>query len=477
MKNGKKQAVVIVHGIGEQRPMETVREFVETVWAKDSSLKNSRFWSKPSEVSQSYEQRRLTTDYAEYADSSSNKKTSRVDFYEYYWAHKTVGTTFEHLKSWFLSLLFRSPINYPKTLLPIYYSVWGLIFLSIPLLIYLIWPTEGVTDDENTSTLGSLFSTLWPLVFPALTGAIITVCVAYLGDIARYVVSLPSNIRVRQDIRQGGIELLESIEQTGKYDRIILVGHSLGSIIAYDMLSQLWARHNKFKNEHGEPLPLCKDALDVLDEMEKLTGADLEGSQQVNQQANYRQLQGRLYRILKHDCERANSATGFKHKPWLISDFITLGSPLTYADFLMYQTKEQFEQRKADRQLPTSPPVKENAHFCYTESKKSFLHHSAVFAPVKWTNIYSPNSRLICGDIISGPVADVFNCPSDKKTGQSNVLKPIVDIAVPCSTPGWFPNLLTHTNYWKWHSDYEDDSKVPAHIKALREALDLKMLN
>jgi len=467
MTNDKKQAVVIVHGIGEQRPMETVREFVETIWAKDTSLKNTRFWSKPSEVSQSYEQRRLTTDYADIVGSDTNEKTSRVDFYEYYWAHKTVGTTFEHLKSWFISLLFRSPINYPKPLLPIYYIVWGLIALSIPVIIFLLWPDSPESIEQAPSSFVSLFSSLWPLIFPALAGALITICVAYLGDIARYVISLPSNIRVRHDIRQGGIALLESIQKTGKYDRIVLVGHSLGSIIAYDILTQLWARHNKFKNEHGDSLALCDNALSILSEMENIQGVDA--------QSKYREFQDKLFLTLKTDCEQASNGSGFKYQPWLISDFVTLGSPLTYADFLMFKSRQQFDLRKGDRQLPTSPPVKENQHFYYSDSSGCFLHHGAVFAPVKWTNIYSPSSRLVCGDIISGPVGSVFNCPSAQNTETTQVFSPIRDISVPCSTPGWFPNLLTHTNYWKWHPSYEDEENIPAHIIALRKALNLKM--
>lgn len=467
MKNNKKQAVVIVHGIGEQRPMETVREFVKTVWAKDRSLKNTRFWSKPSEVSQSYEQRRLTTDYAEIVGSKTDEKTTRVDFYEYYWAHKTVGTTFEHLKSWFISLLFRSPVNYPKPLLPIYYIVWGLIALSIPVVIFFIWPDAKEPAIQTSSTFSRLFSSLWPLVFPVLAGAIITICVAYLGDIARYVISLPSNIRVRHDIRQGGIELLESIQSTGKYERIILVGHSLGSIIAYDILTQLWARHNKFKNEHGDSLALCDDALAILGEMESMHG--------VNDESKYRELQGQLFQTLKADCTLASSASGFTYQPWLISDFVTLGSPLTYADFLMFKSKEQFDLRKGDRQLPTSPPVKEGGHFYYVDNSGSFLHHGAVFAPVKWANIYSPNSHLIFGDIISGPVGKIFNSAAEAEVESGKLICPIQDIKVACETPGLAPDLLTHTNYWKWHSDYEDVQNVPEHIAELRKKLNLKM--
>ena len=32
-----KQAVLLIHGIGEQRPMDTLRGFVDTVWTSDAS--------------------------------------------------------------------------------------------------------------------------------------------------------------------------------------------------------------------------------------------------------------------------------------------------------------------------------------------------------------------------------------------------------------------------------------------------------
>lgn len=59
MANSLKQAVVLVYGIGEQRPMDTVREFVKSVWVKDQGLDNTRYWNKPSEISGSFEHRRL----------------------------------------------------------------------------------------------------------------------------------------------------------------------------------------------------------------------------------------------------------------------------------------------------------------------------------------------------------------------------------------------------------------------------------
>lgn len=468
MADGKKQAVVIVHGIGEQRPMDTVREFVKTVWAKDHELENARFWSKPSEVSQSFEQRRLTTDYATIKTSVNNAQTSRVDFYEYYWAHHTVGTSLQQLKDWLSSLLFRSPFHYPKPLLPIWCIIWGLILVTFVVMITLNWPNANETVAPASVTLWSVLRVGGIILMPIIAGSLLVLLVNYLGDVARYVTSSPSNIPIRQAIRKGGVELIESIVNSGKYDRIVLVGHSLGTIISYDILIQLWARQNKFKNPNKKALGLSAKAISLIEQLETIVPQ--------THQKLYRQTQNQLFHQLQQDCEEAGGTAKSQHQPWLISDFVTLGSPLTYADFLLFKNSENFTLRKLDREYPTSPPVKEEGHFYYSEGKNKFLHHGAVFAPVRWTNIYSPHFKLLGGDIISGPLSAAFNTPDTDGTASDvvDLVTPIKDIAVTGEVPGMFSKWLTHTNYWKWHPDFNDPARVPEHILILRDALDLK---
>ena len=70
-----KQAVLIIHGIGNQRPMDTLRQFVRTVWSEDTSLHRDHaqaagMWSKPYPLSQNFELRRLTT-----AENKADRKS------------------------------------------------------------------------------------------------------------------------------------------------------------------------------------------------------------------------------------------------------------------------------------------------------------------------------------------------------------------------------------------------------------------
>src|SRR5262249_44045005 len=47
---------------------------------------------------------------------------------------------------------------------------------------------------------------------------------------------------------------------------------------------------------------------------------------------------------------------------WLISDLVTLGSPLTHAEFLIAADQADLERRVAARELPQSPPYRERLY-------------------------------------------------------------------------------------------------------------------
>ena len=53
-----KQAVVVIHGIGEQRPMDTLRAFADAV-LPDVEPGKEKFWSKPDKLSDLFELRVL----------------------------------------------------------------------------------------------------------------------------------------------------------------------------------------------------------------------------------------------------------------------------------------------------------------------------------------------------------------------------------------------------------------------------------
>ena len=456
--SAKKQAVVVIHGMGEQRPMDTIREFVTHVWKQDPNLTYPHFWNKPSSVSESFEQRRLTTDRTQ--ASGKEEPVQRTDFFEYYWAHRTVGTKWEHFWGWISALLFCLPSrydNHASTLKPLWFILWGLIVFGFFLA---LWWRDIFSSSDDLSGLTLTFVTVASAGWAFLVAKARSFFTHYFGDVARYIQAKPANIAIRQAIRQGGVELLERIHQTGDYDRIVLVGHSLGSYVAYDILTHLWARHNKFKDHDDIPTPLSeasREHCNALTELAKSCGTDAFDAD------TYWQTQRQLFSsLIENDPD----------KNWLISDFITLGSPLTYADVLLYKNQENFEKRKLDRELPTSPPLTEHGAWYYGGDGEYYLHHGAVFGAVKWTNIYMPHGCYIKGDLISGPVSlnysfEAFDVANGTMTPPCDMSKtPIEEIALDYSK---IKDGFTHTAYWK-------SAEVPSdneHLAVLRKAVGL----
>ncbi len=66
-----------------------------------------------------------------------------------------------------------------------------------------------------------------------ITGVLSYLLTGYVGDAARYTSASPENISERQKIRKEGITLLKTLHEAGefkKYEKIIIVGHSLEAL-------------------------------------------------------------------------------------------------------------------------------------------------------------------------------------------------------------------------------------------------------
>ena len=126
-----RQAVVVIHGIGEQRPMDTVRGFVDSIMPLPSNPAKPKFWSKPNPMSELFELRKLVT--------PQSRTMPPTDFYEYYWAYQAEGTKFVHVISWAWILLFRRPRNVPPHLKVLWLTLWFLILSTAALLSTSYW--------------------------------------------------------------------------------------------------------------------------------------------------------------------------------------------------------------------------------------------------------------------------------------------------------------------------------------------------
>jgi hypothetical protein len=130
---------------------------------------------------------------------------------------------------------------------------------------------------------------------------------------------------------------------------------------------------------------------------------------------------------------------------WKITDLVTLGSPLAHAPFLMAANRKDLGDRVKERQYPTCPPQPVDERdwqygrsLLKTPSGGTLLHHAALFACTRWTNLYFDR------DIIGGKVENLGSWIDNR-----------------CLEPrGVFP----HTRYWQRAADH----------RCLNQALDLE---
>jgi len=451
----KKQAVVLIHGIGEQRPMETLWQLVQTVWIAEprEDGKQRAVYSEPDEVSGLFELRRLST--------NENTHGKRTDFFEYYWAHLMHGNRFGHVVAWLTRLAMRKREQVPDSLVKPWRVLQAPLVFGLALLVILLGTLAQALLVRGMSapffSVATFIALLWFTTLVAEKFFLTPV----LGDAARYLSRDPGDIQRRQDIRVEGLALLEKLHSSGKYDRIVIVGHSLGGVIGYDLITNMWARRNRNMDREG---PIQR----ALEESEAAAAALLKAPEDAATRTAWRQAQRRLFDTLR------DAPTGERDALWLISDFVTLGAPLTHAQTLLAETLQEFEAALKRRELATSPPHFEEfdggrKRFTYCrqhgladdgDAEPRAPHNAAVFAAVCWTNVFFPSSGVLRGDLVGGAASPVFG-PG------------VADI--PARAPlygGWMP----HLHYFDAEADKRPwgDPAWRDHRDALREGMALE---
>lgn len=409
-KQGK-TALVLLHGIGEQRPMETLRGFISGVFGEPGT-------SKPDRLADSFEVRRLNLGEPYYTDC-----------YELYWAHHMHSSNVTHIAKW----LWRLSAPKPARLREQAAHLGGQLYVRIRWLLRWLLPVLVILGLGFTQILGYMDapdSVLGWLGILALSGIVVLFLwllndrmVEVVADAARYLDNAPANVGIRQAIRSDCVRFLERLldrkkrdektkELVPEYSRIILVGHSLGSVIAYDALRFLWAG----MEPHAAVARYTDDVQEQLARLHSNKPGPSEDSPPGSGPANDSQPdpQRKLF---------AKLVPGENPWPWWrISDLITLGSPLTHAPLLLARTRYDFVMLQEQRELPTCPPQPDRKQpdehsrggepessepsYCgwrdKDDNERFSLHHAAPFAVVRWTNLYFPS------DPIGGPLSPVF---------------------------------------------------------------------
>ena len=448
-----RQAVVIIHGMGEHRPLDTLNEFITAgLRAVDG---RRRFYSRPDEVTSSYESRRYLAP-RQPPDPTQAATYAQTEFYEYHWAHLMQGNKLSDLWPSFSRMLLRWPWAVPEGLRVVWAVFWALLILGA--IFFIVGPgrqiefTGNPIEDLLRPILGTgLWAAVLMFVIVTLFGSWVTTSFV---DVVRYLDTSPRSYQVRRDIRAGVIALLQGLhDSSSQYQRIIVVAHSLGSYIAYDAITYLWAQMND--RHAGSPGPLAPGT-EVPDGLPELQQAafDLGRAGADASPTAFREAQRRLWLGL-----RANG------NPWKITDLITLGSPMYFADRLYTKNKKDFDARVGRRELPTCPPLPDERpsldpakppEYAFKSDGRQVLYHGAPFAVVRWTNMWFPAHLRFFGDWFGEGLRPLYG-------------KGILDIPLPGN--GWtsYVPAWAHARYFS----FGDDTRAGSVTTYLRDTMEL----
>jgi hypothetical protein len=235
----KGTAVVIVHGVGEKRPMETLDDFAKTA-LRPRSTEGEKTWdyrSRPTEITDSYEARRFTS--------------AQADVYEYHWSYLMTADKYAGAMPMALRLLLRRPSSVPDALLGIWRRTWTVV-LAILLVIPALFVTGyALNTDVPAWIIGLIISAVvlvfWFGLYRMAAKALVNSTTTSLVDAARYLDPSPFSYAARRAIRGGLADLLHALHD-GRYSRIVVVAHGVGTYIAYDALTASWADPRRQEN-------------------------------------------------------------------------------------------------------------------------------------------------------------------------------------------------------------------------------------
>lgn len=480
MSGKVRQAVVIVHGMGEQRPVETVLGFIDTALVPGPDGART-YYSRPDRTTGSYESRVFLAprQLKDDDEADGDEYYAQTEFFEYHWSHLMQGNRLGDVLPTLLRLALLPFRRVPFGLLWIWGLSWATILFGAWAFVWGPWSGSRFVADGDAVKVaqfvgsGGVLTLLGSFVLTKVLPVWVT---RSFVDVVRYLDTSPRSYAVRREIRKGFVELLEALQTSDRdFDRIVIVAHSLGAFIAYDGITHLWGAVDRPHARADDD-----DSLAALREVERSAGTldkpsfehSLQPPLDSEELAEYQAGQSRLWMQLQQH-----------GPPWLISDFVSVGTPMYFADRLMRGSdRRSFPEQVKRREMSTCPPQPDppaspraaasspdgeapDAPFYSWRSDRRVLHEGAAFAVVRWTNLYFPARGAFFGDWFGGPLTHLF--------GHG-----IRDVMVTGNGPSgvgasWKRNRLVpglaHAMYFR----FPDDNAPDAIATQLRGAMDL----
>jgi hypothetical protein len=409
-----RQAIVLVHGIGEHRPMATLRSLARALVGEERAL-----FAIPDTTDTTFELHTLVV--------PSVDDGPRTDLYEGYWAPEARGTTLAHVAVWARRLVLRAPSQLPARIRGVAVRVGVGVLVVVAALAWLVPDLIDAVTGGDVPWLAATGKVLLAVAAAAITGWL----TGSLGDAARYLDTRPANIVLRQAVRARVVATLRRLHECERYDRIIVVGHSLGGVVAYDALRLLWRER------------VCADGIVISSEVDD--GAVAQAGDRLERSvAAGADVPSVVRRFHTAQSTCAAQLRAAHPDLWLVTDLITLGSPVAHATWLLADGGDDLAVRVRERELPTCPPqtgVAGVATYRYPDAAGQKLHHGALFAVTRWTNAWFP------GDPVGGPVRPTGRLdhgPLDREAGLGAGVK---DVALP-GPRGVLRGLASHSRYW-----------------------------
>jgi hypothetical protein len=267
----ERTAFLVIHGIGEQNPFETLDAFVRGFFRVLNEIypnkiiikhytkprfKDSEFILEKDEFKDKLKLKSGELEWVENFISLVNvdQAESPIDFYEYYWAYRMEGViAFPELIDWLIKTSDGARKFYAKNedIVKEYEEKGDNAFRkgkfkSRWYLKHLGWFMRLVTSPiffkpiSKIPYVGSIFKFLSPVAQIFLSKAK-KLFVDYMGDVAIYTTTdvKSKHYNVRKSILDDSLKEVKTLIDDERYKKIVIAGHSLGSVIAFDTLNRV----------------------------------------------------------------------------------------------------------------------------------------------------------------------------------------------------------------------------------------------